>query len=84
MQSNQQFLYWGTQQLMLRPKISYQEAKQEPIFLTMALIFLTLDPLEGSVMALTVQIFLIGVLLAQANFMLKYSTCHKTRPHVSN
>ena len=49
MQSNQQVLYWGTQQLMLGPKISYQEAKQEPIFLTMALIFLTLDPLEGSV-----------------------------------
>ncbi|KAK7858754.1 gdsl esterase/lipase 4 [Quercus suber] len=43
---------------MLGPKISYQEAKQEPIFLTMELIFLTLDPLEGSVMALTVQMFL--------------------------
>uniref|UniRef100_A0A7N2N118 Uncharacterized protein n=1 Tax=Quercus lobata TaxID=97700 RepID=A0A7N2N118_QUELO len=43
---------------MLGPTISYQEAKQEPIFLTMASIFLTLDPLGGSVMALTVQMFL--------------------------
>ena len=56
---------------MLGPTISYQEAKQEPIFLTMASIFLTLDPLEGSVMALTVQMFLVSILLAQANFMLK-------------
>ena len=40
MQSNQQLLYWGTQQLMLGPKLSYQEAKQEPIFLTMAMISL--------------------------------------------
>ena len=56
---------------MLGPTISYQEAKQEPIFLTMASIFSSLDPLEGSVMALTVQMFLVGILLAQANFMLK-------------
>jgi len=56
---------------MLGPTISYQEAQQEPIFLTMASIFLTLDPLEGSVMALTVQMFLVSILLAQANFMLK-------------
>ncbi|KAK9987624.1 hypothetical protein SO802_027863 [Lithocarpus litseifolius] len=46
----------GTLQLMLGPTIA---VRQEPIFLTMASIFLTLDPLEGSVMDLTVLIFLL-------------------------
>ena len=45
--------------------------RQEPIFLTLALIFLSLDPLEGSVMDLTVLIFLVSIILAQAKFILK-------------
>ena len=48
---------------MLGPTISCQAVRQEPIFPT-------IDPLEGSVMDLTVLIFLVSI-LAQAKFMLK-------------